>query len=154
MHTLTCIMFQAVKAEQSILVDFAEFPSKFVELLEGCATAAGESSEQPKFSASLTASSGSTYLAIVETNQVLPFNAARWSRLESKWVRSDKLSNEWAKRRAWTDSETETESGRHREKQTDRENDSFESVTVERGSHEKAHQDTGMARDKLRGETE
>mmetsp|Transcript_27233 Transcript_27233/g.71776 ORF Transcript_27233/g.71776 Transcript_27233/m.71776 type:complete len:485 (+) Transcript_27233:75-1529(+) len=59
--------FQSVKAEQSILVDFAEFPSKFVELLQCCSTTS-ESSDSPKFSAGLTASGESTHLSIVETN--------------------------------------------------------------------------------------
>ena len=34
--------FQALKTEQSILVDFAQFPDKFIELLEECIGSRGE----------------------------------------------------------------------------------------------------------------
>ncbi|EKX45534.1 hypothetical protein GUITHDRAFT_108408 [Guillardia theta CCMP2712] len=59
--------FQNVKNDQSILVDFAEFPNKFMELLECCLQKDEE--EPPKFTASLLASGNQASLNIVETNQ-------------------------------------------------------------------------------------
>ena len=43
--------FQSLKVEQSILVDFAQFPDKFIELLEECIASRGE--ENPRFLAVL-----------------------------------------------------------------------------------------------------
>lgn len=59
--------FQAVKADQSILVDFAEFPQRFLELLRYCLPS--DDVETPSFAVSLVAGSPSTSLHIVETNQ-------------------------------------------------------------------------------------
>ncbi|KAJ1490493.1 hypothetical protein T484DRAFT_1777234, partial [Baffinella frigidus] len=59
--------FQTLKIDQSILVDFAEFPSKFTELLQLCLEHAGE--DAPRFAVGLVASPAQAYLSIVETNQ-------------------------------------------------------------------------------------
>lgn len=62
--------FQALKIEQSILVDFAQFPDKFIELLEECINSRGE--EQPRFLAVLrVGAEGVTdsSLGVVETNK-------------------------------------------------------------------------------------
>ena len=66
--------FQSLKAEQSILVDFSTFPSKFVELLEACVAHGTE--DNPKFIAVLSGNChvdgssvpGESMLSIVETN--------------------------------------------------------------------------------------
>jgi hypothetical protein len=47
----TCALRRYVAVEQSILVDFAQFPDKFIELLEECISSKGE--EQPRFLAVL-----------------------------------------------------------------------------------------------------
>lgn len=59
--------FQVLKVDQSILVDFSEFPSKFIELLQSCVTAADD--DAPKFSAGLVSTTDGTFLSVVETNQ-------------------------------------------------------------------------------------
>eukprot|EP00802_Teleaulax_amphioxeia_P008608 Tamp_08617.p1 GENE.Tamp_08617~~Tamp_08617.p1 ORF type:complete len:613 (+),score=164.28 Tamp_08617:132-1970(+) len=59
--------FQTVKVDQSILVDFAEFPARFLELLRHCLPR--DDAETPKFAVSLVAGSSATSLQIVETNQ-------------------------------------------------------------------------------------
>lgn len=62
--------FQALKVEQSILVDFAQFPDKFIELLEECISSRGE--EQPRFLAVLRVGSEGVMdssLGVVETNK-------------------------------------------------------------------------------------
>jgi len=59
--------FQAVKIDQSILVDFAEFPPRFLELLRSCLP--NDDAETPSFAVSLVAGASSTSLQIVETNQ-------------------------------------------------------------------------------------
>lgn len=72
--------FQGLKAEQGILVDFATFPSKVVELLERCIHHGGE--ESPKFLAILSGHShvdgarmpGESVLSIVEMNQFKQLN--------------------------------------------------------------------------------
>ena len=43
--------FQSLKVEQSILVDFHQFPDKFIELLEECVSSRGEAN--PRFLAVL-----------------------------------------------------------------------------------------------------
>lgn len=58
--------FQVLKLDQSILVDFSEFPSKFIELLQSCVAAADE--ESPKFTAGLSSTPEGTFLSVVETN--------------------------------------------------------------------------------------
>ena len=58
--------FHALKTEQSILVDFATFPSKLVELLRQCQAAAEE--EHPKFVAQLSSVSGAPVFTVTETN--------------------------------------------------------------------------------------
>jgi|TARA_B100001142_G_C14301557_1_gene643000 spindle assembly abnormal protein 6 len=62
--------FQALKVEQSILVDFAQFPAKFIELLDECICC--YNTELPRFLAVLRVSqdidlAGSS-LGIIETN--------------------------------------------------------------------------------------
>ena len=62
--------FQALKVEQSILVDFAQFPDKFIELLEECISSRGE--EAPRFLAVLRVGSEGVMdssLGVVETNK-------------------------------------------------------------------------------------
>ena len=59
--------FQAFKQEQSILVDFAKFPPRFLELLRYCQPSDG--ADAPNFAVSLVAGSASTALQIVETNE-------------------------------------------------------------------------------------
>lgn len=59
--------FQTVKADQSILVDFAEFPSKFLELLRQCLPS--DDVEVPNFAVSLIGGLPSASLQIVETNE-------------------------------------------------------------------------------------
>lgn len=58
--------FHLLKTEQSILVDFPTFPSKFVELLRQCQAAAGE--EHPRFVAMLSTQSGVPIFSVTETN--------------------------------------------------------------------------------------
>ena len=58
--------FHALKTEQSILVDFPTFPSKFVELLKHCQSAAGE--DHPRFVAVLSTLGGAPVLTVTETN--------------------------------------------------------------------------------------
>lgn len=58
--------FHALKQEQSIRVDFPTFPSKFIELLRECQSAAGE--EHPRFVAMLSTLSGAPVLTVSETN--------------------------------------------------------------------------------------
>jgi spindle assembly abnormal protein 6 len=43
---ITAESFHALRAEQNILVDFLQFPLKFIELLEECIKSKGE--EHPK----------------------------------------------------------------------------------------------------------
>ncbi|GAQ88756.1 ER-Golgi vesicle-tethering protein/Myosin class II heavy chain [Klebsormidium nitens] len=59
--------FQSLKVEQCILVDFATFPSKFIELLEKCVEARVQAS--PRFVAILRLRGGDSSVSIVETNQ-------------------------------------------------------------------------------------
>ena len=58
--------FHTLKTEQSILVDFPTFPSKFIELLRQCQSAAAE--EHPRFVACLSTTTGVPILTIIETN--------------------------------------------------------------------------------------
>ena len=58
--------FHSLKTEQSILVDFPTFPSKFIELLQHCQAAAAE--EHPHFVAVLSTMSGTPVCTVVETN--------------------------------------------------------------------------------------
>lgn len=59
--------FQLLKSDQSILIDFSDFPFKFLELLNSCVVAAVDDS--PKFSACLSSVGDCAHLSIVETNQ-------------------------------------------------------------------------------------
>ena len=62
--------FQSLKVEQSILVDFAQFPDKFIELLEECIASRGE--ESPRFLAVLRVGADAdenSSLGVVETNK-------------------------------------------------------------------------------------
>ena len=64
--------FQSLKVEQSILVDFAQFPDKFIELLEECIASRGE--ENPRFLAVLRVGADgepdqNSSLGVVETNK-------------------------------------------------------------------------------------
>ena len=62
--------FQSLKVEQSILVDFHQFPDKFIELLEECVSSRGEAN--PRFLAVLRlgAEEGDdSALGVVETNK-------------------------------------------------------------------------------------
>ncbi|CAL8470011.1 g9553 [Coccomyxa elongata] len=58
--------FQALKAEQGILVDFSNFPGKIIGLLERCIASSHE--EAPRFQAVLLATDASSVFKIVETN--------------------------------------------------------------------------------------
>ena len=58
--------FQALKTDQSILVDFPTFPSKYVELLRQCQAAASE--EHPRFVAQLSIGNGTPTFTVTETN--------------------------------------------------------------------------------------
>lgn len=58
--------FHTLKTEQSILVDFPTFPSKFIELLRHCQAAAGE--EHPHFVAVLSTTTGTPVCTVIETN--------------------------------------------------------------------------------------
>lgn len=58
--------FHALKSEQSILVDFSTFPSKLIELLRHCQTAASE--EHPRFVAHVSTLTGIPVFTITETN--------------------------------------------------------------------------------------
>ena len=60
----------SLKVEQSILVDFAQFPDKFIELLEECIASRGE--ESPRFLAVLRVGADAdenSSLGVVETNK-------------------------------------------------------------------------------------
>ncbi|KAL3692593.1 hypothetical protein R1sor_006244 [Riccia sorocarpa] len=59
--------FQTLKVEQCILVDFATFPYKFIELLEQCI--ASGCNDSPRFLAMLNVRTGDSTFSIVETNQ-------------------------------------------------------------------------------------
>ncbi|KAH7365519.1 hypothetical protein KP509_18G032500 [Ceratopteris richardii] len=59
--------FQSLKVEQCILVDFATFPYKFIELLEHCIDAG--SHDSPRFQAILHVRTGDSTFSIVEANQ-------------------------------------------------------------------------------------
>lgn len=62
--------FQSLKVEQSILVDFTQFPDKFIELLEECIASRGE--ESPRFLAVLRVGADAdenSSLGVVETNK-------------------------------------------------------------------------------------
>eukprot|EP00741_Cyanophora_paradoxa_P012644 tig00020614_g12215.t1 len=59
--------FQALKADQSLLVDFSKFPDFFIELLEHCIRTGREGT--PQFAAQLSSRGGSSQLSIVETTQ-------------------------------------------------------------------------------------
>ena len=58
--------FHALKAEQSILVDFPTFPLKLVELLRHCQAAHAE--ENPRFVATLSTLGGAPVFALTEIN--------------------------------------------------------------------------------------
>ncbi len=58
--------FHALKTEQSILVDFPTFPSKYIELLRQCQAAASE--EHPRFVAQLMTGNGTPLFTVTETN--------------------------------------------------------------------------------------
>ncbi|CAK9872377.1 unnamed protein product [Sphagnum jensenii] len=59
--------FQTLKVEQCILVDFATFPYKFIELLEQCIISASHDSS--RFLAVLHIRTGDSTFTVVETNQ-------------------------------------------------------------------------------------
>ena len=59
--------FHTIKTDQSILVDFPTFPSKFVELLRQC-QAAAVSDEHPRFVASLSCLCGTPMFNVTESN--------------------------------------------------------------------------------------
>ncbi|KAK3238212.1 hypothetical protein CYMTET_27296 [Cymbomonas tetramitiformis] len=59
--------FQNLKVEQSILVDFATFPSELIGLLDSCRDAYDE--ESPKFRAVLRIDAGQSVFSILEVNQ-------------------------------------------------------------------------------------
>ena len=62
--------FQSLKVEQSILVDFHQFPDQFIELLEACVASRGE--PNPRFLAVLRLGAGAgedSALGVVETNK-------------------------------------------------------------------------------------
>ena len=59
--------FHVLKNEQNILVDFATFPSKFIELLRQCQGAASE--EHPHYVVQLSTQTGAPILTVIETNQ-------------------------------------------------------------------------------------
>ena len=64
--------FHELKSDQSLLVDFIAFPSKFIELLESCLQqeVTGESDGMPSFLAVLdTQTTDGSLLSIVETNK-------------------------------------------------------------------------------------
>ena len=58
--------FQTLKAEQGILVDFANFYGKIIDLLKRCIASRDE--DVPKFRAVLTMSAGESIFKVVETN--------------------------------------------------------------------------------------
>ena len=59
--------FHTIKTDQSILVDFPTFPSKFVELLRQCQASAA-SEEPPRFVASLSCLCGTPTFNVTESN--------------------------------------------------------------------------------------
>ncbi|KAI8471988.1 MAG: centriole protein [Monoraphidium minutum] len=59
--------FQCLKADQGILVDFANFPAKIISLLERC-LASHQSPDMPRFQAVLSAKGGDSVFKVVETN--------------------------------------------------------------------------------------
>ena len=59
--------FHTIKTDQSILVDFPTFPSKFVELLRQCQASAA-SEEHPRFVASLSCLCGTPTFNVTESN--------------------------------------------------------------------------------------
>ena len=59
--------FHTIKTDQSILVDFPTFPSKFVELLRQC-QASCASEEHPRFVASLSCLCGTPTFNVTESN--------------------------------------------------------------------------------------
>ncbi|KAH8975687.1 hypothetical protein BDL97_01G171600 [Sphagnum fallax] len=63
--------FQSLKVEQCILVDFATFPYKFIELLEQCIASASNDSSRGtgRFLAVLHIRTGDSTFTVVETNQ-------------------------------------------------------------------------------------
>ena len=67
LHSLTVSEedFTVLKAEQGIIVDFATFPLKFIELLEECISSAASG----RFLAVLNLSRGDSTFSIVEANQ-------------------------------------------------------------------------------------
>lgn len=88
--------FHALKKEQSLLVDFAAFPSKFIELLEQCLLSYQRNEDPSKYADArhcnsnqclrfiltlLLAPSGSAALSVVEVNNFrnLPHLAIRLS---------------------------------------------------------------------------
>lgn len=58
--------FHVLKNEQSILVDFSTFPSKLIELLRHCQTAASD--EHPRFLAHISTVTAVPIFTITETN--------------------------------------------------------------------------------------
>jgi spindle assembly abnormal protein 6 len=58
--------FQSLKAEQGILVDFANFPGKIISLLEKCQSS--QETDMPRFQAVLIIRPGESTFKIVETN--------------------------------------------------------------------------------------
>ncbi|KAJ1343670.1 hypothetical protein BSLG_001745 [Batrachochytrium salamandrivorans] len=66
--------FHALRSQQNLLVDFNQFPIKFIELLEECIL--GTHEEHPKFLAHLSADINSRYatFSIVETNSFKHIN--------------------------------------------------------------------------------
>jgi spindle assembly abnormal protein 6 len=73
--------FQVLKTDQSILVDFSEFPAKFMELLQCCVSASTDDS--PKFGSSLINCGEGAHLSIVETNH---FKNLTHLKLEFRYV--------------------------------------------------------------------
>jgi hypothetical protein len=58
--------FQSLKAEQGILVDFANFPTKLISLLEKCLSS--QASDMPRFQAVLSTHTSDSTFRVIETN--------------------------------------------------------------------------------------
>jgi hypothetical protein len=58
--------FQSLKAEQGILVDFANFPTKLISLLEKCLSS--QASDMPRFQAVLSTHTSESTFRVIETN--------------------------------------------------------------------------------------
>jgi hypothetical protein len=58
--------FQSLKAEQGILVDFANFPTKLISLLEKCLSS--QAADMPRFQAVLSTHTSDSTFKVIETN--------------------------------------------------------------------------------------